>query len=249
MRAVALSIVMAAFALAQTPGSEKAAEFEVASIKPTATQDGSFAINFPSGGRFSARNVTVEILLRNAYGLEDYQISGGPGWIKSAGFDVEARAARAAAGTVEPPREQVLRMIQALLADRFQLTLHRETRQLPVYALVVGKTGPRLQAPDTNVGQPRTMLGQMVVPRMSMATLAGILAFDVKRPVKDETGLQGEFAFTLEWTRGLGESDDGTPSRPSLFTALQEQLGLRLESTKGPVEVFVIDHVEPPSGN
>ena len=95
------------------------------------------------------------------------------------------------------------------------------------------------------------MLGQLVVKKMSMTTLANILAFDLKRPVKDETGLQGEFAFTLEWTPGLAESDaeskDRSASKPSLFAAVQEQLGLKLESTKGPIEVFVIDHVEKPS--
>src|SRR5580692_8398468 len=124
MRTLALAIALAALALAQA--------FEVASIKPTSTQDGSFAINFPPGGRFSAKNVTVHNLLRTAYGLEDYQISGGPGWTASAGFDVEAKAG-AAGGDV--PRENVLMMIQALLADRFLLAQHRETQQLPVYNL------------------------------------------------------------------------------------------------------------------
>jgi uncharacterized protein (TIGR03435 family) len=245
MKRVTLSIAMAALTLAQTPGSEKRAEFEVASVKPTATQ-GSFTFDFPPGGRFSGRNLTVQNLLRIAYGLQDYQISGGPGWIDSAGFDIQARAA---ASTSEPTREQVREMIQALLADRFHLVVHRETRQLPIYALVVGKGGPRLQAADTDVGPPKSMLGQMVVRRMSMTTLGNILAFDLKRPVRDETGLNGEFAFKLEWTPGLGESDAGPSSRPSLFTAVQEQLGLKLESTKGPIEVLVIDHVEKPSEN
>lgn len=244
MKKVALSIAMAALTLAQTPGSEKRAEFEVASVKPTATQDGSFTSNFPPGGGFSTRNVTVHNLLRSAYGVQDYQISGGPGWMDSTGFDIQARAA---AGEV--PHEQVLKMIQALLADRFHLSLHRETRQLPIYALVVGKTGPKLQAADSSVGGTKTMLGQLIVKKMSMTTLAEILAFDLERPVRDETGLKGDFAFTLEWTRGLAESDAGPSSRPSLFTAVQEQLGLKLESTKGPVEVLVIDHVEKPSEN
>ena len=221
--------------------------FEVASVKPTATQ-GSFTIDFPAGGGFSVRNLTVQILLQTAYALQDYQISGGPSWMTSAGFDIQARAA---AGAGAPSREQVLQMIQALLADRFHLALHRETRQLPMYALVVGKSGPKLQAADGSVGGTKTMLGQMIVKKMSMTTLGNILAFDLKRPVRDETGLQGEFAFTLEWTPGLGESgaasDAGPSSRPSLFAAVQEQLGLKLESTKGPVEVFVIDHVEKPS--
>jgi uncharacterized protein (TIGR03435 family) len=246
MKKVALSVAIAALTLAQTPGSEKRAEFEVASIKPTATE-GSFTIDFPPGGRFSTRNVTVHNLLRNAYGLEDYQISGGPGWINSAGFDIEAKAA---AGAGDLPREQVLQMIQALLTDRFHLAVHRETRQLPIYALVVGKTGSKLQAADSSATPAGTLkMGQLITQKMSMTTLANLLTFDLERPVRDETGLQGDFAFTLEWTRGLGESDAGAPSRPSLFTAVQEQLGLKLESAKGPVEVLVIDRVEKPSEN
>jgi bla regulator protein blaR1 len=246
MKKVALSVALATVTLAQTPSADKRAEFEVASVKPTATQDGSLAVSFPPGGRFSVRNLTVKQLLQNAYAKQDYQISGGPGWLTSAGFDIEARASAQAA---EVPREQVLRMIQTLLADRFHLTLHRETRQLPVYALVVGKTGPRLQPAASNAGRSRTMMGQLIVQKMSMTALADILALDLKLPVNDETGLQGEFAFTLEWTRGLSESDDGPSSKPSLFTAVQEQLGLKLQSTRGPVQVLVIDSAEKPSGN
>jgi uncharacterized protein (TIGR03435 family) len=251
VRNVALSIAMAALTLAQRPASEKRAEFEVASIKPTATKDGSLTVGFPPGGRFSARNLTFKQLLPNAYGMQDYQISGGPGWITSEGFDIEARAA---AGPGDLPREQVREMVQSLLADRFHLALHRETRQLPIYALVIGntggKTGPKLQAADGSAAPDRGQkMGQLSTQRMSMTALANILTFDLKRPVRDETGLKADFAFTLEWARGLGESDGGISSRPSLFTAVQEQLGLKLESTKGPVEVFVIDHVERPSAN
>jgi len=244
MKKIALFIAMTALALAQTPDSQKKAAFEVASIKPTATKDGSFTFDFPPGGRFSGRNLTVHNLLRIAYALQDYQISGGPAWIASAGFDIQARAAEG-----ELPREQVLQMVQVMLADRFHLAIHRETRQLPIYALVVGKNGPRLQAADNSVGPSKMMKGQLIVRKMSMTSLASILAFDLKRPVMDETALNGEFAFTLEWTPSLSEPDAGPSSRPSLFTAVQEQLGLKLESTKGPVEVLVINHVEMPSEN
>ena len=248
MKKVTLSIAMAALMLAQTPGSEKRAEFEVASIRPTATGDGSFTYDFPPGGRFSGRNLTVQNLLRIAYGLQNYQISGGPGWIASAGFDIQARAA---AGAGELSREQVLQMVQALLADRFHLATHRETRQLPVYALVIGKTGPRLEGAGSSAAPAKEQLkmGQLITQKMSMTMLANILASDLKRPVRDETGLKGEFAFTLEWAQGLGESDAGQSSRPSLFTAVQEQLGLILEAAKGPIEVLVIDRVERPPEN
>jgi bla regulator protein blaR1 len=246
MKRVTLSIAMATLTLAQTPGSEKRVEFEVASVKLTATQ-GSFTVEFLPGGRFSARNFTVQNLLRNAYQLQDYQISGGPGWMDSAGFDIQARAA---AFTSEPTPEDMRKMIQALLADRFRLTLHRETRQLPIYALVVGKNGPKLKVADSDAAPPRTIkMGELVTQKMSMTMLANLLTFELERPVRDETGLKGDFAFTLDYTRGMTESDAGAPSRPSLFTAVQEQLGLKLESAKGPVEVLVIDHVEKPSEN
>jgi uncharacterized protein (TIGR03435 family) len=247
MRKVALCVALAALTLAQTPASAKRAEFEVASIKPTATKDGSLTFDFPPGGRFSCRNLTVPHLLRIAYELQDYQISGGPGWIGSAGFDIEARAAASTDGLTH---EQVREMLQALLADRFHLVLHRETRQLPIYALVAGKTRPRLQPADSSAAPFRGgKMGQLSAKKMSMTELANVLTFDLKRPVRDETGLKGDFAFTLEWTPGLGESDSGPSSRPSLFAAVREQLGLKLESTKGPVEVLVVDSVEKPSEN
>jgi uncharacterized protein (TIGR03435 family) len=229
MNKVALSIAMATLTLAQ---------FETASIKPTATKDGSFTFDFPPGGRFTGRNLTLQNLLRIAYELQDYQISGGPSWSNSAGFDIQAKAPT---GTGE-----VRQMVQSLLAERFHLALHRETRQLPIFVLVAGKSGPKLQPAVSNAAPARSQkMGQLITPKMSMTELANILTFDLKRPVKDETGLKGDFAFTLEWAPGLGESDDG----PSLFAAIQEQLGLKLTSTKGPIEVLVIDHVDKPSEN
>jgi uncharacterized protein (TIGR03435 family) len=243
MTKFSLSLALAALTLAQPAESQKTTEFEVATVKPTATQDGSLSVNFPPGGRFTARNLTLKQLLQNAWSMQDYQIVGGPGWTTSAGFDIDAKAGG------DLSREQVLRMLQTLLADRFHLASHRETRQLPVYALVVGKTGPRLLPADTGAGKPRTMMGQLIVQKMSMTELANILALDLKRPVKDETSLIGDFAFTLEWTPGMKEPDNSPSSRPSLFTAVQEQLGLKLESTKGSVDVLVIDNAEKPSEN
>jgi uncharacterized protein (TIGR03435 family) len=247
MRTVTLSIAMATLTLAQTSGSQAAAKFDLASIKATAVGDGSLRIDFSPGGRFSAKNATLQILLRNAYGLEDYQIVDGPGWTTTVGFDIEARAD---AGSGDPDRREVLKMIQALLADRFHLATHRETRQLPVYNLVTGKNGPRIKTADPSATPDRSLkMGQLSAQKMSMNALANLLAFDLKRPVKNETALEGEFAFTLEWTRGLGEFDFGPSARPSLFTAVQEQLGLQLKAARGPVEVLVIDQVERPSQN
>lgn len=233
----AVSIALAALTLAQTP------EFEVASIKPTATRDGSLSVHFLPGGRVSVRNLTLKQLLQNAYAMQDYQVVGGPAWITESGFDIEAKA------TGDPSREQVLQMVHALLTDRFHLALHRETRQLPIYALVVGKGGPKLQPADANGGQPKLKRGQFVIHAMSMTQFANILFIDLRRPVKDETGLKGEFAFTLDWNPDLRDTVDQPGARPSLFTAVQEQLGLKLESSKGPVEVLVIDRAEKLSEN
>lgn len=233
----AIALVLTTLALAQTP------EFEVASIKPTATKDGSLSVRFLPGGRYSIRNLTLKQLLESAYSMQDYQVAGGPPWITESGFDIEAK------GAGDPTREQMLQMVQTLLTDRFHLAMHRETRQLPVYALVVAKNGPKLQPAAANAGYPKLKRGEFVIPKMSMAELANLLVLDVKRPVKDETGLQGNFAFTLEWNPDLRDTVDQPGARPSIFTALQEQLGLKLESTKGPVEVLVIDRAEKPTEN
>lgn len=221
--------------------------FEVASIKPSAVRDGSFTINYPPGGRFSAKNVTVKILVRNAYNLQDYELQGGPDWAASAGFDIEAQPAE---GAGDLSRQQVQVMLQALLADRFHLVVHRETGQHPIYNLVVGKNGPRLAASGSLSGPSIMKMGQLNAQRLTLSSLASILTFDLKRPVKDKTGLTGEYAIKLEWAPGLEASDTTDPSsQPSLFAAVQEQLGLKLESSTGPVEVLMIDQVQRPDEN
>lgn len=240
--AVLSSLLLPSFLSAQTA-------FDVASIKPTAVRDGSFTIDYPPGGRFSAKNVTVRTLLQSAYGVQDYQIQDGPAWLATAGFDIEARPAEGAGDlSFKQVFKQVQSMLQALLADRFHLTLHRETRQRPIYALIVGKNGPRLAVAGSLADPARMMMGQIVAQKMTLASLASILTFDLKRPVKDETGLTGEYAIKLEWVPGLGESD-AAPVRPSLFTAVQDQLGLKLDSATGPVEVLVIDQLQRPDEN
>jgi uncharacterized protein (TIGR03435 family) len=186
-------------------------------------------------------------LIRQAYKLRDLQISGGPGWIKTDGFDIEARPASPVS------RDKMNEMLRSLLAERFQLKVHTESRNLPAYALVVSNSGSKLQ-PATGAGGPQnTRLGQLDVPKMGMEQLSQVLEFDLDRPVIDRTGLAGEFAIHLEWTRERDRTAAGdapvAQSRPSIFTALQEQLGLKLESIKAPVDVLVIDGVELPSAN
>jgi len=223
------------------------AQFEVASVKANTSGSQAFSINTTPEGRFSTRNFTVWNLIREAYHLRDLQISGGPGWIKTEGFDIEARPASPVS------RDKMEEMLRMLLAERFQLKVHTESRNLPAFALILSDKGSKLQ-PATGVNGPRTIrIGQLNESKMSMAQLAQILEFDLDRPVIDRTGLTGDFSIHLEWTREQERTAagdvPGDQSRPSIFTAVQEQLGLKLESVKAPVDVLVIDGVELPSAN
>lgn len=242
-------------------------------------------MNTPDG--FSADS-TLQMLIRLAYSVEDNQISGAPNWVNSDRYDVEAKMDGATADEVrklsgEQNQSTREHMLQALLVDRFKLTLHRETRELPLYSLMVAKNGSKLQEskpgePDnrgfkTPDGHPmaqghfvRMGMGQLDGHSIGTEDIARLLAQQLGRKVVDNTGLKGNYDFTLQWTpeqshgpafRGPegapgAASSGSTPSAdsgPSIFTAVQEQLGLKLESQKGPVEVLVIDHVEKPSEN
>ncbi len=267
--------------------------FEVASIKPSAEDGRRVTVGISPGGRYTATGVTLKFLIMQAYDIRDFQISGGPGWLGSERYDIVAKA-----DTPSLNREKVKVLLKSLLAERFNLKVHRETRELPVYALVVGKNGPKLQKSETqsdaaDIGAPprqpqpgapgtedrevrggegrpgakgamiRMGRGQVNAQMATLQDLATLLAQQVGRPVTDKTGLAGKYDFSLEWTpdeslRGtglFGESPGPEPapatdsSGPSIFTALQEQLGLKLESEKGPVEILVIDHVDKASAN
>jgi uncharacterized protein (TIGR03435 family) len=258
--------------------------FEVASIKPNRSGDMFIRIMFQPG-RFTANGVTTKHLITMAYNVKDFQVSGGPGWINSERYDIEAKEPDSIAEELPklPPdqrEEQSRLMIQALLADRFKLKLSHTTKELPVYALVIAKTGPKLQEakPDDNYptgmkgpdgrahpGMMRMSPGELTGQGIGVKFLVRLLSQQVGRDVLDQTGLKGNYDFTLKWTPEPGEgmmlggAEGGNPppesapppesSGPSIFTAIQEQLGLKLEPAKGPVEVLVIDHVEKPSEN
>ena len=239
-------LTAAAIAWSQTPPKPS---FEVASVRRNHTgQMTGFSEDISPGGRFTARNLTVWNLIRFAYHLRDSQMTGGPAWLKTQGFDIEAQPA---AGGGAVPQAQVREMMQGLLAERFKLAAHRETRPMPAYELKVAAGGPRLQpsSPDKPRGQTRSMLGDLIVEKMRMTSLANILEFDLERPVIDRTGLAGEYDFKLEWARESARSVPDQAGKPSIFTALQEQLGLRLESARSPVEVMVIENATQPSEN
>jgi uncharacterized protein (TIGR03435 family) len=177
-------------------------------------------------------------LLRQAYHWRETQMAGGPAWIKSEGFDIDAVPA------MPSDRAHVLEMLQTLLAERFHVRWHEETREMPAYSLKVDAGGAKL-APAKD-GQARMQMGNMSAPSLPMEAFCQILEFEVGRPVVNQTGLAGPYAFELHYARDAAVTDT---SLPSLFTAVREQLGLRLESAKLPVKVFVIDDAQRPLGN
>lgn len=246
-------------------------EFEVASIKPNTSASTTMKFPFPSGGRFTGTNLTLKTLISFAYKVQGFEVSGGPGWIGSDRYDVTAKAAESNIGL-----EQYRLMLQSLLEGRFQLAVHRETKEMPVYAVLPGKGGPRLpeadprgcvtpgpDSPPPGPGQiacggfftgPFSLDGR----KMAMQQFVDALSIVLGRRVVDKTGFPGTFDIHLEFSpegtaldrRGPGDVESPAnaanpdTSRPSIFTALQEQLGLKLESQKGPADVLVIDHLE-----
>ena len=225
------------------------ASFEVASIKlhpEPITMSADPAVH---GSMVTATASTLVDVIEVAYDVRGDQIVGASGWVQSSHWDIAAKAQ--AEGTIT--KAQLRQMLQTLLADRFQLKIHRETKEVPVFALVVGKNGPKFQASSPDATGGYTVRGtstgmHMEAKKGTMEQLTRQLVFSAGRPVLDRTGLPGYYAFTLDWI-----SENATPppdsNVPAIFTAVQEQLGLKLEPTKGPIEMLVIDHVEKPSGN
>ena len=254
--------------------------FDVASIKPASGDEHRVGFMVQPGGGLRTSGTTLKNLLTFAYDVRDFQLSGGPGWISSDRYDILAKVDRAGNspdGSLDNLRnmtdsqrqtfeEQLRQRLQALLADRFQLKIHRDTKEAAVYALVVAKNGPKLQPSDSKAaGQRGVRMGRGMLngQGVDLRMFAMILSNQLGRPVIDRTGLTGPFDVKLEWTPDPGESmgpkgvpppgvegpPPPDPNGPSIFTAVQEQLGLRLEPSKGPVELIVIDSVEKPSEN
>ncbi len=225
------------------------ASFEVASIKPHPEPITMSADPAVHGSMVTATASTVLDVIEVAYDVRRDQIVGAPGWVQSSHWDIAAKAQ--VEGTIT--RAQMRQMLQTLLADRFQLKIHRETKEVPVFALIVGKNGPKFKESATDATGGYTVRGtgsgmHMVTSKGTMEQLTRHLAFSAGRPVLDRTGLTGYYAFTLDWI-----SENATPppdsNVPAIFTAVQEQLGLKLEPTKGPIEMLIVDRVEKPSGN
>jgi uncharacterized protein (TIGR03435 family) len=301
--ALAIPLVVGALSAsrlgAQAPQATPAAPaFEVASIKPNNSGDGRVMMqNQP--GRFSATNTTLRMLIRNAYQLQDFQISGGPSWLTSDHFDIVAKIPDSfrdlpPATPLSGPGPLQL-MIRSLLAERFKLVVHTETKEQTIYGLVMarsdGRFGPQLKKSETDCAammaaargrgpampppgppQPGDKMpcgirigpGNMVVGGATLAQFANTLGMFVSRIVQDRTGLTGNYDINLMWTpdqmppRAPGTPADQPirvngididPNGPSIFTAVQEQLGLKLDSQRGPVEMLVIDRAEKPVEN
>lgn len=240
--------------------------FEVASINENKSGSGGSHSDF-NHGRFSATNIQLKTLFQyDAYGIPGPQIVGGPDWLTSERFDIEAKVDDQSIAQIEKlSHEERLamerQMMQQLLADRFKLAVHWDTKEVPVYALILARGGPKFAATKESDGQSGTSSGngRLTATDVTMArfaeTLTQILSRDLGRIVVDQTGLDGKYDLKLNWspdneTDAYGNApSNASPPGPSIFTALQEQLGLKLESTKGPVKTLVIDHIEHPSEN
>jgi len=241
-----------------TVADAKVPVFDVISIKPNKTGSGSTSIDWDDS-KFDATNVSLMALLLNAYDLKDAQVINLPKWGESVRFDIQAKV-------VDPDRkaksltdDQNRAMVQPILADRFQLKFHHETKVLPVYELVVAKSGPKFKdskitgdqkaANGMGPGSMRTSNTTMMSTAVPVSTLVDMLSSRLQRIVVDKTGLAGKYDLDLTWTPDDGSTAAPDSNAPSIFTALQEQLGLHLQPSKSPVETFVIDHVELPSEN
>jgi uncharacterized protein (TIGR03435 family) len=282
-----VGVLATAATVAQTAQSPAKPKFEVASVRPNESGDNKVSIDVQPSGRATAVNAPLTMIIRNAYRLQEFQLVGVPEWAQSARYDITARAD----GEFPPPLPggeigPAQLMFQSLLEERFKLKVRRDTRELPIYALVVaradGKLGSNLtpstldcaaisaarrsgtlpeppKPGDRPICSIRIGFGQLVGTGFPLTNLAGSLVQFVRRSVVDRTGLSGQFDFDLKWTPDqlpAGAPTDRPfrmngleidPNGPSIFTAVNEQLGLRLEAQRGPVEVLVIDHIEKPT--
>ncbi|HVV46368.1 MAG TPA: TIGR03435 family protein [Bryobacteraceae bacterium] len=235
-----------AFVFLATSLAVRAQSFELATVKPTPESSPPASIRSLPGGRLETTNVTLRMLIKWAWDLDDDRLSGGPKWLDGAHYDVVGQAP---AGQL--PRGAFERMMQTLIRDRFHLTTHNEIRELTAYEMVLDKSGPKVQVVDASGGfssSPFQMTdrGRITGTKVTATMLAKVLSEQVHHPVEDATGFKDAFNFTLEWASDSGPSSN----RPSIFTAIREQLGFRLDAKKKPDEVLVIDSIDrTPTGN
>jgi uncharacterized protein (TIGR03435 family) len=213
--------------------------FEVVSVKPNASGDPGSSTH-SSKGQIRMENVSLKQCIERAFNVKDYSLSG-PSWLDSVRFDIMAKPPAGYKPDDVPP------MLQTLLVERFQLAVHRESKVLPAYALLVDKKGPKVQPVEEKDGKAGWGSGRGLIDvhSLTMAGFSDVLSADLDRPVADLTDLKGVFEFKLRWTPDETQpTSPDVPTATSLFAAVQEQLGLRLEARKLPIEILVIDHVE-----
>ena len=251
-------LIFAATALT-TLGNAQAA-FEVASIKQNTSGERWESVPKPAGGRFTVKHATIAWLVRTAYHVEPFQVTGLPPWANSERYDVAAKAADPNATL-----DQMRQMLQTLLTERFRMSSHRELKPQPIFALVVAKNGPRLAKAKTDTCTDSTMArpcgGFRIANRSSMwgdtvtvKQLAEELTYMMQRKVLDKTGIQGLYDIKVDWTPEHFGPEPGAEVKPdeanaTLFTSIQEQLGLKLQSEKAPVETIVVERVSRPVEN
>jgi uncharacterized protein (TIGR03435 family) len=244
-------------ASAQNPPQGQAPlAFDVISIKPSPPGNRPGGIRPLAGGQsYVATGVPVKLIMKLMYRINDSQISGGPGWLDTDRYDIQAKA--------EHPSniDQLHEMFQTLLADRFQLKFHREMKEMSALVLTIDKSGPKLklnESPqDFEIPIRPTARGKITGVRVPMSYFCWFLSQNQNRPVVDKTGLDKNYDFNLEWAPEIppgavlreGAAAPPVIDGPTLFVALREQLGLKLDTQKAKVEVFVIDHAERPSEN
>jgi uncharacterized protein (TIGR03435 family) len=232
--------------------------FDAVSVRQNKSDSNVYVDKTPKDG-FAVEHYPLHGILSIAYGARWDLISGGPKWIDTNYYDITAKVAGedlAAYRALSKAQQQA--MVQAMLVERFKLATHIETKEMPGYEMVVAKNGPKLKdATEKHEGYGANR-GDIFTDAIRMPTLAKLLSQQLQKVVTDKTGLTGMYAFELKWAQdmararpeaGEGESAQAADPGPSLFTALEEQLGLKLNSTKGPVDTVVIDHVELPSEN
>jgi uncharacterized protein (TIGR03435 family) len=247
---------------------QSAQKFEVASIKPSQPGQTRYGIRpAPGGERYLASNVTLKLLITVAYRIKADQVAGGPAWMDADRYDMNAKAERPSSV------DELHLMLQELLADRFKLRFHRESRELPIYALTVDKEGPKLKAHEAqSAGDPwiEPTVDQNAGERLKttwhakfapMDFFAWRLSLFMDRPVVNQTKLDGGYDFDLSFTQELPQPPQGTPagavflggpgdgSNSTIAESIRQQLGLKLEREKGPVDIIVIDHAEKPVEN
>ena len=245
-----------AFAQAPRPA------FDVVSIKQHTGEMNGVTFAAREGGRLNVVNNPIFNLIDNAYGVSKYQLIGAPDWVESERYDIEAR------GPATAGKKEMMLMVQTLLADRFAMRAHFETRETPAYILTVAKGGAKLRLTGSEDCVPfdGTKPNPEAVPNVcgndhlsrnnvweathiSMPGVTGALSVVMHRPVIDQTGIKGTFDVRLQWSDDLTLQDNPADAPPSIYVALRESLGLELKSGRGPAEVFVIDHIERPTRN